>query len=163
MEIRSLTFAIFCAILPSKDSQKIRSLIFMISGGTQKNQALRKLLSSPCDIWRAPWVSQVHEEHTSLAPGVLRFWTSNLLNKEMGSSLNVRVGVLHAQLPLNAPQSISVGYLIESIKGRSTITTLKTSQYNHLQGCILKHTPVGEVLLRNPLYQQVFWLFSLTN
>ncbi len=74
----------------------------------------------------------------------------------MGSSLNVRVGVLHAQLPLNAPQSISVGYLIESIKGRSTITTLKTSQYNHLQGCILKHTPVGEVLLRNPLYQQVF-------
>jgi hypothetical protein len=74
----------------------------------------------------------------------------------MGSSLNVRVGVLYAQLPLNAPHSISVEYLIESIKARSTIMTLKISQYNHLQGCILNHTPVGEVLLRNPLYQQVF-------
>ncbi len=81
----------------------------------------------------------------------------------MGSSLNVRVGVLYAQLPLNAAHSISVGYLIESIKARSTIMTLKTSQYNHLQGCILNHTSVGEVLLRNPLYQQVIWLSSLTN
>jgi len=90
---------------------------------------------------------QKHEEHTSLVPGVLR-----LLNKGMGSSLNVRVGHLYAQLPLNAPHSISVGYLIESIKARSTIMTMKTSQYNHLQSCILNHTSVGEVLLRNPLY-----------
>jgi hypothetical protein len=44
----------FRHLLPSKDSQKIRTLIFMISGETQKNQALRKLLSSPSDIWRAP-------------------------------------------------------------------------------------------------------------
>jgi hypothetical protein len=54
MEIRYLIFAIFSTILPAKDSQKIRSLIFTISGETQKNQALRKLFSSPCDIWRAP-------------------------------------------------------------------------------------------------------------
>jgi len=59
----------------------------------------------------------------------------------MGSSLNVMVGVLHAQLPLNTPHSMSVRYLIESIKARSTIMTLKTSQYYHLQGCILNHIP----------------------